>query len=127
MMKQRATISFMSNRFVVVLLVGSLVVLGWSQYHKWQERKKVEKQIEALKAEAAHVDEKNKQLEESLKYLSTNAATERLARQQLNLKREGEIAVVFMANTRPGSGDTPTAASAAVPNWKLWWDHFFKH
>ncbi len=115
----------MSNRFVVVVLVGSLLVLGWSQYRKWQEREKVEKQIQALKAEASQVDEKNKQLEESLKYLSTNAATERLARQQLNMKRDGEIAVVFMAN---GGSRTSQPESQAVPvsNWRLWWEHFFK-
>lgn len=117
----------MSNRFVVVLLLGSLVVLGWSQYQKWQERKKVEKQIQALKAEAAQVDEKNKQLEESLKYLSTNAATERLARQQLNLKREGEIAVVFMANNRTGGAVSDSQQAPADPHWRLWWNHFFKH
>lgn len=116
----------MSNRFVIVILVGSLVVLGWSQYQKWQDRKKVEKQIQALKAEAAQVDEKNKQLEESLKYLSTNAATERLARQQLNLKREGEIAVVFMANTRPAGAQEPSAVPPE-PNWRQWWNYFFKH
>lgn len=116
----------MSNRFVIVILVGSLVVLGWSQYQKWQDRKKVEKQIQALKAEAAQVDEKNKQLEESLKYLSTNAATERLARQQLNLKREGEIAVVFMANGKPEGGQEASTVPPE-PYWRQWWNYFFKH
>ena len=125
MLKQRATISFMSNRFVVVVLLGSLVVLGWSQYHRWEERQKVEKQIQALQAEASQVDEKNRQLEESLKYLSTNAATERLARQQLNMKREGEIAVVFMADAA-SRANQPESQKATVPYWRLWWDHFFK-
>lgn len=125
MLQQRTTISFMSNRFLVVVLIGSLVVLSWSQYHKWQERKKIDRQIQALKDEAAQVDEKNKQLEESLKYLSTNAATERLARQQLNMKKEGEIAVVFMAGGRSETASATT--QAPIPSWRLWWEYFFKH
>lgn len=118
------SISFMSNRFVIVLLLGSIVLLAVSQYNQWQERQKITRQIESLQAEARAVDDKNKQLENSLGYLSSTGATERLAREQLGLKKEGEIAVVFVPsedNGQTGNVDT------TIPNWKLWWEYFFKH
>jgi cell division protein FtsB len=117
----RRSLSFISNRFISVLLLGTLVLLGISEYHQWENRQKITRQIESLKAEAATVEDKNSQLEDSLKYLSSTSATERLARQQ-NLKKEGEIAVVFMpAKDIEGK----VAAANTESNVRAWWEYFF--
>lgn len=121
-MSTRKTITFISNRFVVVLLVGSLVLLSVSQYHQWKSRQKVQRQIDSLKSEAKLVEEKNGQLEDSLKYLSSTSATERLARQQMNLKKPGEIAVVFMPSKDAAVTTTETKKQSNV---RAWWDYFF--
>ncbi len=115
----------MSSRFVVVLLLGSLAILSLSQYQKWEAQKKIQKQIDALKAESQEIGEKNAQLESSLQYLASAAATERLARQQLNMKKDGEVAVVFLAGTKETAEQV--AESKQIPVWKQWWEYFFVH
>lgn len=122
-MPERTSISFISNRFIVLLLMGGIAFFGVSEYKQWQQRQKVQKQIAALKAEANTVEEKNAQLENSLKYLSSTGATERLAREQLGLKKEGEIPVVFVL----GKAEEPEAVSSKkVHNALAWWNYFFK-
>lgn len=115
------SIQFISNRFVIVLLLGSLALLFVSQYKQYEERKKVSRHIAALKTEAAGIVDKNQQLEDSLKYLSTTAAGDRLAR-QMNLKKEGEIAVVFMP---PKDGEVLAGGTAQPSHVRAWWDYFF--
>lgn len=122
-MSVRTSFSFVSNRFVLLLLVGSLSFLGFSQYKQWQQRQKINAQIRSLKEEANAVEEKNKQLEDSLQYLSSSGASERLARQQMNMKKEGEIPVVFVPNQ---SSESSTVAEPKLKNWQLWWNYFFK-
>lgn len=122
-MSERTSISFISNRFVVLLLIGGIALFSVSEYKQWQQRQKVEKQIAALKAEANTVEEKNAQLENSLRYLASTGATERLAREQLGLKKDGEIPVVFV----PGkSSEQEVQAPKEVSNARAWWDYFFK-
>lgn len=121
-MSTRKTITFISNRFAVVLLIGSLVLLSVSQYHQWRSREKIQHQIDSLKSEAKTVEEKNGQLEDSLKYLSSTSATERLARQQMNLKKPGEIAVVFMPSKDAG---VVTSETKRQSNVRAWWEYFF--
>lgn len=121
-MSTRKTITFISNRFVVVLLLGSLVLLSISEYHQWKSRQKVQRQIDSLKSEAKMVEEKNGQLEDSLKYLSSTSATERLARQQMNLKKPGEIAVVFMPSK---DAAVSTFETKKQSNIRAWWNYFF--
>lgn len=121
-MSTRKTITFISNRFAVVLLLGSLVLLSISQYHQWKSRQKIQHQIDSLKTEAKAVEEKNGQLEDSLKYLSSTSATERLARQQMNLKKPGEIAVVFMPSKDTG---VTAAETKKQSNIRAWWNYFF--
>ncbi len=110
---------------MVVLLLGSLAILSLSQYQKWEAQKKIQKQIDALKAESQEIGEKNAQLESSLQYLASAAATERLARQQLNMKKDGEVAVVFLAGAKEVSEQGTEAKQ--IPVWKQWWEYFFAH
>ncbi len=120
----RKSITFISNRFVVVLLLASLVLLSTTRYKQYRQSKKVEAQIASLQSESRLVEEKNQQLENSLQYLSSESASERLARQQMNLKRNGEIAVVFLPS---GPTNKTEEQKSNASNFRLWWNYFFGH
>ena len=111
-----------STRLVVLILLGSLTFFGIQQYKRYQESATIKAQITALKAEAGSIEEKNKELEDSLKYLTSTGATERLAKQQMNLEREGEIPVVFL----PQESSVVKQEDAHKPHWREWWDYFFQ-
>lgn len=121
-MPARKSISFLSNRFFIVLLVASLGFLTFVKINQIREQRKLDREIQSLKSESKDVEEKNKQIEDSLQYLSSQSAADRIAHQQLNKKRDGEIAVVFM----PTAG-VATAASVGHTdsNPKAWWNYFF--
>ncbi len=111
-----------STILVVLILLGSLAFFGIHQYKRYQESATIKAQITALKAEAGNIEEKNKELEDSLKYLTSTGATERLAKQQMNLEREGEITVVFL----PQESNVVKQEDANKPHWREWWDYFFQ-
>ena len=48
-------------------------------------------EVAEVTEEARQYEEKNKELSESLAFLQSTASRERIARQQLNMKKEGEI------------------------------------
>ncbi len=118
----RGTFATYSTKFVILLLLGSLILFGVQQYKRYQENATINDQIQALKAEASNIETKNKELEESLQYLTSTGATERLAKQQMNLEREGEISVVFL----PTETKTSEQQELSIPHWKEWWNYFFK-
>lgn len=111
-----------STKFVILLLLCSLVFFGVEQYKRYKVRASLDVQINSLKAEASSVEEKNKDLEDSLKYLSSVGATERLAKQQMNLERTGEIPVVFL----PAEEKVVTTGSSPTLHWRAWWEYLFK-
>lgn len=121
-MPARKSVTFLSNRFVIVLLVASLGFLSFVKFNQIREQRKLNREIQSLKSESKDVEEKNKQIEDSLKYLSSQSAADRIAHQQLNKKRDGEIAVVFMPTA---SATINTGASRAESNPKAWWNYFF--
>lgn len=121
-MPARKSITFLSNRFVIVLLILSLGFLSFVKINQIREQRKLDREIQSLKSESKDVEEKNKQIEDSLKYLSSQSAADRIAHQQLNKKREGEIAVVFMPT---GGATASVAVGPAESNLKAWWDYFF--
>lgn len=121
-MSARRSITFLSNRFVIVLLVLSLGFLSFVKINQIREQRKLDREIQSLKSESKDVEEKNKQIEDSLQYLSSQSAADRIAHQQLNKKRDGEIAVVFM----PTAGAAASiAAGHTESNPKAWWNYFF--
>jgi cell division protein FtsB len=51
------------------------------------KRKKVAEEIKNLQEQAASLDQKNKQLSDSLAFLDTNAYKEKVAKESLNMKQ----------------------------------------
>lgn len=121
-MSARRSLTFLSNRFVIILLVLSLGFLSFVKISQLREQRRLNREIQSLRSESKDVEEKNKQIEDSLKYLSSQSAADRIAHQQLNKKRDGEIAVVFMPTA---SAAVSVAAGQTQSNPKAWWDYFF--
>ncbi|HVY68202.1 MAG TPA: septum formation initiator family protein, partial [Patescibacteria group bacterium] len=67
---------------------------------------------------------KNDELNQSLQYLNSPSFKERVAREQLNLKKEGETVYGF------SEADSASSTALAVPtdglsNPAKWWNYFF--
>lgn len=88
------------------------------------KRKKVAEEIKSLQEQAASLDQKNKQLSDSLAFLDTNAYKEKVAKESLNMKQDGEVAISFIPEVDNGNNQ-PKNDEKPVPNPLKWWYYFF--
>ena len=99
-----------------------LVFLGRLKFKQWQNQRRVEKEKQSLMGQVDALEKKNDQLKQSLQYLNSPSFKERVARQQLDLKKEGEQVYSFSERLAvSGDGDGNLSES----NAKKWWNYFF--
>lgn len=114
---------FDSKLFVTTVVIVLLGVFAL-ELQQWQQRRKIDMEINKLISEQSDLEKRNKDLQESLKYFSSNEYKEKLAREQLGLKKDGEIVINF-----PDGGlVTKTKEVEPVPknNLQKWWEYIFK-
>lgn len=113
---------FYSKSFLGVLLLA-LLVAGTLEYKQYRDRKEIDTEIAELLAEESRLVSTNKQLEQSISFLSSPEYQEKLARMQLNLKKEGEIVVNFPSEN--SSVKVVTEAPTNSSNLINWWKYIF--
>jgi len=111
-----------SSRAAIVGLLILLLLLGRSKFKQWQDQREITKQKETLQAQADAQQKKNNDLNQSFEYLNSPEFKERVARQQLGLKKEGEQ--VYSFSDAPPSQST-TSGGTGNENPKKWRDYFF--
>ncbi len=104
---------------MLILLIGVFAV----ELRQWQAREAVDKEIEHLVSEQQALDQKNRDLEQSLLYFGSDAYKEKLAREQLGLKREGEIVINFPKLAENTNAAAPEAGEQSNP--EKWWQYIF--
>ncbi len=112
---------FYSKIFLSLVLVVLLAVFGL-ELMQWQERRKIDNEINHLQEQKAELEQHNQALEQSLNYFSTDNYREKLAREQLGLKKDGEIVVNFPAVGTQIQEDLPQPSKS---NPQKWWEYIF--
>ncbi len=115
--------------FIVVFFAGVFVV--YSAFNELSQNSQIEKEIESLKREAEKIQKNNTELREKIAYFETPEFQERIAKEKLNLQKEGENVVIVKHNSSSREEfkeNTPSQnhLSPEIPNWKKWWRYFFK-
>jgi cell division protein FtsB len=118
-------LTVLTSTGAIVALIGVSLLLGRQQYTQWQQRKNINKEIDKLKAQQAQLQKENDQLTKSLSFLNTPAYKEQIARQQLNLKKDGELVVNF-PDQAISSEATQSANQKSSSNFEKWWTYLFK-
>lgn len=112
-----------SSKIFITVLVILLALLVNVKYKQYRGQRDVEKLKSDLRAQAAAHEQKNQELTESLAYLNSESFKEQAARQQLNLKKEGEVVYSFsdpaLETVEAKKPETKTS------NSQKWWDYFF--
>lgn len=114
----------LSSKIVIFGLAVLLVFLGNLKYNQWKNQKNIEIEKNNLQAQAEKLQKQNDDLNQSLQYLSSPDFKEKVARQQLNLKKDGEMVFGF----KEAKIQTDTAEKkTGVSNFKKWADYFFNN
>jgi len=111
-----------SSNIAIAALLLLLLFLGRSKFKQWQDQREITRQKETLQAQADAQQKKNDELNQSLQYLNSSGFKERVARQQLGLKKQGEQVYSF---TDAPAAQTDSQQPAKANNFKKWWDYFF--
>ncbi len=106
---------------VVIVLLGVFAL----ELQQWQQRRKIDSEISQLMAEQADLDQRNKALQESLVYFSSDNYQEKLAREQLGLKKDGEIVINFPSGGVISHPDELEPVQQSNP--QKWWQYIFKN
>ena len=113
----------LTSKLAIVLLLLMLVFLGNLKFQQWKNQKKIEAEKQNLEKQASDLQRKNNELAQSLEYINSPNFKERVARQQLNLKKEGEAVYSFIQiDSAPSSPAGPEKTST---NAAKWWNYFF--
>ncbi len=113
----------LSSKVAIFGLVVLLVFLADWKYKQWSSENLIDKQKLSLLTQADALQKKNSELTQSLEYLNSTTFKESVARQQLNLKKQGEQVYTFT--------DTPEANISAglsvnnSANATKWLNYFF--
>ena len=114
---------FHSKLFLAAVCIVLMAVFGL-ELQQWQQRRKIDSEISHLQEEQAELEQRNKALQESLEYFSSDSYQEKLAREQLGLKKEGEVVVNF-----PAGGIIPQDHEPEPDhrnNLQKWWEYIFR-
>ena len=115
----------LSSKITIALLVIMLAFLGQLKFKQWQNQNRIEKEKLSLQKQADELQKKNQELTQSLEYLNSSDFKERVAREQLALKKEGEQ--VYSFSFRPKTESVKSQAENKQGNMEKWWTYFFKN
>lgn len=118
----------------LILLVLISVGLSKAVYKRYQ----IQKEIAAIRKEIEKAEGKNRELMQFIEYLKTSAFQEKMARQKLNLKREGENVIIvpskkedeetIIVKKDKNEEETPDLSlHSRLENPKKWWHFFFSN
>ncbi len=113
---------FHSKLFLGLVVIALSGALGL-EYKQYADRKAIDKEIAELRAEEQKLLENNQRLQQSISFLSSPEYQEKLARMQLNLKKEGEIVVNFPAENQVIGQVQPQTQEQS--NLLKWWEYIF--
>jgi cell division protein FtsB len=113
---------WLKSRWTILILAIILLTVSGLELNQWHKRAKIQKEIDALIAQQQELEQKNKDLATSLDLLNTKDYKEKIAREQLNLKKDGEIVVNFSQATQPEQSQSQASES----NPQKWWQYFFQ-
>src|SRR5690348_12989443 len=89
---------FIKTRFATWVLTGALVLVCFIAVKILIQKHQIDSQIAKLQAQADKIKQDNDKISSLINYFNTQEYTEKQARQQLNLKKDGEDVVALPAD-----------------------------
>lgn len=114
-----------SSKLAIISMLILALFLGFQGFKQFSNQKKIESQKKALQEQADSLIKKNEDLNKSLAYINSPSFKERVARQQLNLKKDGET--VYSFSDTPATDNSNEAKQAGETNFIKWWNYFFSN
>ena len=120
---------FVSNKWFLVWGTALLVFLLVVEAKQFTQRNTINKEITDLQQQQDSLQKKNDDLQNFIAYLKTDSYKEKVAREQLNLSKNGEFVYSFSSqNSQQNTVDANNPSSTTdISNAKKWWNYFFNY
>ena len=114
-------ISWTSKGIIVALAVAA-AFFGQQRVRNYRLQKAIETEKQKLQTQLNDLEGKNRELNTTLGYLNSKAYKELVARQQLNLQKEGEL--VYSFTESPKNKETQGPLESKTSNFQKWAAYF---
>lgn len=135
--KSIINIIFSKAKIIIILALIFIVFISIPVFRKMNQKNALDKEIRALEDQAAVIEQKNKELNNVIDYLHSDAFVEKEARVHLDMQKAGEKVVVIQDQSKAAdnSDDVDTVfivpglekeeSISTINNRNKWWDYFF--
>ena len=113
-----------SSKIAICGLLILLLFLADLKYRQYQAQREIQQQSQSLQKQADALQKKNDQLNQSLSYLNSPDFKERVAREDLGLKKSGETVYSF-GSAQTGNNTQIPQTQDKPSNFQKWWNYFF--
>lgn len=110
---------------VFVLLAAFVVLLGYRLVGEWQKRQETEDEIARLEKEAKELENRNLEILDLSKKLTTEEMVESEGRLKLGLQKPGESVAILSKDGGQASVFQKEMEGSREGNIKRWWFYFF--
>ena len=117
--------NFLKSKPAFLVAICILLLLLGSIYQKKSQQHKIDQEKAELEKQAYEIETKNLELQKSLEYLSSDSSKEKVARAQLNLKKQGEVVYSFAQGNKVDFSE-PKNPENTDSNFKKWLYYFSK-
>src|SRR3989344_2316433 len=117
----------LKSKLFFVFLIPIVLTLLFGIFQNFYYRYKVQSDLNKLNNEVALLNEQKNDLEKLIDYYKNESNIEKEARLRLNLKKEGERAVIILprATSTSESGESFSGVGGIgieeLPNYRQWW------
>lgn len=120
-------IALLKSKFGTIVLCLALGGAGFLAARAIIQKYTVDRQIAQMQARAASISNDNQQLSDLVKYLNTDQYRQKAAREQLNLKKDGEYVVALPPDTQESASGATTTTGGTLGNPQKWYRYFFSN
>ncbi len=118
---------FMIRRVIQLLIVCLVLILIYNLLVQIIDALKSQDRLSEQAEKVYKLETKNRELRNKLSQIQSPQFIEEIARNKLNLSKEGETIIVIPENTlKMIMGASASAQEIRLPNWLGWWKLFFQ-
>lgn len=121
-------------RVITAICLAGIIFVSFSVFKEIKKKKEVQDEITKLQEEAEKINKENLNLQEKIAYLESRDYKEKEAKDKLNLQNPGENLIIIKPNlakeevsSEKQKASFPQEAADETPNYKKWWNYFFKY
>ena len=112
-----------TSKLAIIALILLLGFLGQLKFRQYRLQTAIEKEKQSLERQLSALEGKNEELSKTLNYLNSKNHKEIIARQQVNMQKEGEIVYNFTEVKNAGQPSEENQ-EAKTSNFQKWVNYF---